>query len=80
MDFFKHHGKASAWVVGRDDKVERRSVRISRTVGDQWLIEDGLKAGERVIVEGVQKVEPDMTVKAVQAPTSRPAPAADAAR
>lgn len=73
-------GKASAWVVGRDDKVERRSVRISRTVGDQWLIEDGLKPGERVIVEGVQKVEPDMTVKAVQAPTSRPAPAADAAR
>ena len=76
-------GKASALVVGRDDKVERRSVRVSRTIGDQWLVEDGLKSGERVIVEGLQKVDPDMKVQAVpvqQAPASRPAPTTGAAR
>lgn len=76
-------GKASALVVGRDGKVERRSVRVSRTVGDQWLVEDGLKPGERVIVEGVQKVEPDMMVQAVpvqQASASSSAPAAGPTR
>lgn len=75
-------GKASAMVVGRDDKVERRSVRVSRTIGDQWLVEDGLKSGERVIVEGVQKVEPGVKVETVlvpQAPASRSAPAAGSA-
>ncbi|MBT2745537.1 efflux RND transporter periplasmic adaptor subunit [Lysobacter sp. ISL-50] len=71
-------GKASAWVVDKDNKVKLRSVRVSRTVGDQWLVEDGLKAGERVIVEGGQKVEPDMLVQAV--PASKPAPAASAGR
>lgn len=75
-------GKANAWVVGRDGKVERRAVRVSRTVGDRWLVEDGLKSGERVIVEGVQKVEPDMKVQATlvqQAPAREPAaPAAPA--
>jgi membrane fusion protein, multidrug efflux system len=71
-------GKASALVVGRDGKVQRRSVRVSRTVGDQWLVEEGLKPGEQVIVEGVQRVEPDMMVQAVpvrQAPASKSAAA-----
>ncbi|WP_255322987.1 efflux RND transporter periplasmic adaptor subunit [Lysobacter sp. K5869] len=76
-------GKASAWVVGRDNKVERRAVRVSRTVGDRWLVEEGLKSGERVIVEGVQKVEPDMKVQAVlvqQAPARKPDAPAGAGR
>lgn len=68
-------GKASALVVGRDDKVEQRSVRVSRTVGDRWLVEDGLRPGERVIVEGVQKVAPDDKVQPVPVkPASPPAP------
>ncbi len=74
-------GKASAWVVLRDGKVERRSVRVSRTVADQWLVEDGLKADDRVIVEGVQKVEPGMQVQAVimkPVPATTPAPVAAA--
>lgn len=69
-------GKASAWVVGQDNKVKLRSVRVSRTVGDQWLVEDGLKSGERVIVEGGQKVEADMLVQAVAAESSKPAASA----
>jgi hypothetical protein len=46
-------------------------------LGDAWLVESGLVAGERVIVDGVQKVRPGAKVKAVEA--APPAPAADAA-
>jgi len=60
-------GGATALVVGRDDKVEARDVRVSRTIGDQWLVENGLAAGDRVIVAGLQKVRPGMAVKALEA-------------
>ena len=76
-------GKASAMVVGRDGMVERRSVRVSRTVGDQWLVEEGLTSGEQVIVEGLQKVDSDMKVQALpvqQAPASKSAPTDGSAR
>ena len=60
-------GDATALVVARDGKVEVREVKVSRTIGDQWLVESGLAAGERVIVAGLQKVQPGMSVKAVEA-------------
>jgi membrane fusion protein (multidrug efflux system) len=60
-------GGATALVVDGDGKVEVREVKVSRTIGDQWLVEDGLVAGDRVIVEGLQKVQPGMPVKAVEA-------------
>jgi membrane fusion protein (multidrug efflux system) len=60
-------GNATALVVGADSKVETRQVVVSRTVGDQWLVSDGLKVGDRVITEGVQKVQPGMAVHAVEA-------------
>jgi membrane fusion protein, multidrug efflux system len=60
-------GGATALVVNRDGKVEVRAVRVSRTIGDQWLVEDGLAAGDRVIVEGLQKIQPGMAVKSVEA-------------
>ena len=59
-------GNGSAMVVNRAGKVEARSVRVSRTLGDQWLVEEGLSAGDRLIVEGLQKVQPDMSVQAVE--------------
>src|SRR5665213_52194 len=59
-------GNASAMIVNRDGKVERRAVKASRTVGNQWLIDQGLAAGYRVIVEGLQRVQPGMAVKAVE--------------
>lgn len=59
-------GNASAMVVNKDNKVELRVVKVSRTIGDQWLVEEGLAAGDRVIVEGLQYVGPDMKVKAVE--------------
>ncbi|HEY9098243.1 MAG TPA: efflux RND transporter periplasmic adaptor subunit [Thiobacillus sp.] len=59
-------GSATAMVVGEDGKVAARQVKVSRTVGDQWLVEDGLVAGDRVIIEGLQKVKPGMPVQATE--------------
>ncbi len=59
-------GGATALVVGAEDKAELRNVTASRTIGDQWLVESGLKAGDRVIVEGLQKVRPGAPVQAVE--------------
>jgi membrane fusion protein (multidrug efflux system) len=60
-------GNATAFIVNHDGKVEPREVKVSRTVGNQWLVDEGLVAGDRLIVEGLQKVQPGMTVKAVEA-------------
>jgi len=68
-------GSATALVVGAEDKVELREVTASRTVGDQWLIEAGLKAGDRVIVEGLQKIRPGAVVKPTERGTEAAAPA-----
>lgn len=58
-------GKAMVMVVGADDKVEPRVIQVDRTVGDQWLVTDGLAVGDRVILEGLQKARPGTPVKAV---------------
>ncbi|WP_447601819.1 efflux RND transporter periplasmic adaptor subunit [Nitrospira sp. Nam80] len=55
------------FVVGQDDKVEMRPVQASGWQGNQWLIDEGLQAGERIIVEGIHKVAPGAPVKPVQA-------------
>lgn len=59
-------GQASSLVVGAEDKVEVRNIKVSRTIGDQWLVESGLQAGDRLIVEGLQKVQPGMPVQPVE--------------
>jgi membrane fusion protein (multidrug efflux system) len=60
-------GQATAMVVTPEGKVEQRVLQASRTIGDQWLVDEGLKAGDRVIVEGLQKVQPGGMAKAVEA-------------
>jgi membrane fusion protein (multidrug efflux system) len=60
-------GNATAMVVGAGGKVELRPIRVSRTVGDQWLVEEGLAAGDKVIVEGLQKIRPGAPVQATEA-------------
>jgi membrane fusion protein (multidrug efflux system) len=57
------NGIATMMVVGADGKVEARVIKIGSAVGNKWVITDGLKAGESVIVEGMQKVQPGMVVK-----------------
>jgi len=61
-------GHATALVVGPDNKVELRIVQATRTLGDQWVVQGGLNEGERVIVAGVQKAQPGILVRAVEAP------------
>jgi membrane fusion protein (multidrug efflux system) len=56
---------AFVYVLGAGDTVSARPVVASAWQGAQWLIEDGLKPGERVIVDGVQKVAPGQTVRTV---------------
>lgn len=63
-------GNATAMVVAPDGTAERRAVRVSRTVGDRWLVADGLAAGDRVIVQGLQKIQPGMPVQATEAGTA----------
>lgn len=58
-------GEATALVANPAGIAELRLVHATRTIGDQWLIESGLTAGEQLIVEGLQKVRPGSPVKAV---------------
>jgi membrane fusion protein (multidrug efflux system) len=55
-------GSYQVAVVQSDDKVEIRPVKIGDRVGEMWIITDGLKPGERVVAEGVQKVHPGTVV------------------
>jgi membrane fusion protein (multidrug efflux system) len=70
------------WVVGPGDTVELRSVRLAGESGERVLVSEGIKAGERVIVEGVLKVRPGAKVQIAPADADQgaTAPAAGPAR
>ncbi|MDE3224671.1 MAG: efflux RND transporter periplasmic adaptor subunit [Nitrospirota bacterium] len=53
------------YVVGEGDKVEVRDILAAAWHGNQWLVEEGLKAGERIVVEGMYRVAPGAPVKPV---------------
>ncbi|WP_036768560.1 efflux RND transporter periplasmic adaptor subunit [Photorhabdus australis] len=57
-------GEATAMVIGKDEKVELRIINVSQAIGDKWLVNSGLKIGDRVIVTGLQKIKPGIPVKA----------------
>ncbi len=59
-------GDATGLVLNADGKVEARTLNATRTIGDQWLIDGGIQAGEKLIVEGVQKVRPGAPAKGVE--------------
>ena len=63
-------GQATALVVGAGGKVELRQLKAERAVGNAWLVREGLVAGDRVIVDGLQKVRPGVEVVAVAAAES----------
>ncbi|QGY32995.1 efflux RND transporter periplasmic adaptor subunit [Pantoea cypripedii] len=63
-------GDATTLVVGSDNKVEVRTISVSQAEGDKWRVNGGLQAGERVIVSGIQRAQPGMTVKPVTANAS----------
>ncbi|MBS1158120.1 MAG: efflux transporter periplasmic adaptor subunit [Proteobacteria bacterium] len=60
-------GNPTALVVGPDNKVELRVLKTRRTIGDKWLVSEGLKAGDKLIVDGLQRIAPGATVHPVPA-------------
>jgi len=72
-------GSYQVAVVGKDNKVEIRPVKVAERIGTQWIVDAGLKPGERVVAEGIQRVRAGMTVnpKPLKAMTeAKPAPTA----
>jgi membrane fusion protein, multidrug efflux system len=69
-------GNTNAMILGPDEKVQVRQVVVSRTIGDKWLVESGLAAGDKVIVEGLQKVRPGGSVRVTEGSSSKSATAA----
>ncbi|MCX7010360.1 MAG: efflux transporter periplasmic adaptor subunit, partial [Kiritimatiellaeota bacterium] len=57
-------------VVGADSVVHTRSVKTGERTGTRWIVDAGLQAGERIVVEGVQKIRDGTTVKALPFSTS----------
>jgi len=58
-------GNATALVVTAENRVEKRIIGIERAIKDMWLVNSGLNANERIIVEGSNKVRPGDSVNAV---------------
>jgi len=57
-------GKNFVWVIGADNKATQRAVKVGETLGENVLIAEGLKSGERIVVEGLQKVREGAPVQA----------------
>ncbi len=60
-----HGGKPSSLIVDTAGKVVQRMLTLDRAIGDKWLVSAGLAPGDRLIVEGMQRMRPGATVKAV---------------
>ena len=71
-------GAGVAMVVGPDGRVEARTLVAERAVGDQWIVDQGLQPGERVVVEGLQRVHAGTVVRATEAPTANATASASA--
>ncbi|MBV6803742.1 efflux RND transporter periplasmic adaptor subunit [Xanthomonas campestris pv. lawsoniae] len=59
-------GQAVAMVVGSDNKVAQRVLTTGDAIGDKWVVRQGLKAGDKVIVQGLQKASVGAEVRAVE--------------
>ncbi len=69
-------GEPVAMIVGEGNRVEARVLKADRVVGDNWLVTGGINAGDRVIVEGLQKIGPGAEVKPAEMPAKpEPTPA-----
>jgi len=64
-------GSAIVWTIDADSKAAPRPVKTAQAIGDQWLVTDGVKDGDQVIIDGVQKLRPGVPVK-LAAPANPP--------
>jgi len=60
-------GEPTALVVSKDNTVESRVLEVDRTIGSNWLITNGLSAGDQLIVEGLQKIRPGVSITVTKA-------------
>ena len=58
-------GQAFVWLIGPDDMIKRQPVSVRRALGDAWLVTEGLSDGDRIVVDGLQRVKPDSKVRPV---------------
>jgi membrane fusion protein (multidrug efflux system) len=68
-------GQPVALVVTAEKKIEQRLLTLDRAIGNQWLVASGLTAGDHIVVEGLQKVRPGMSVREVSFQAPQPASA-----
>ncbi|MBU8544192.1 efflux RND transporter periplasmic adaptor subunit [Roseomonas sp. ROY-5-3] len=66
-------GEPFAYVVNAEGVVEQRILRTSRAIGTNWMVTEGLAAGDRVVVEGVQRIRPGARVNATERGATPPA-------
>jgi membrane fusion protein, multidrug efflux system len=64
-------GNATVMVVKADDTVESRTLTVARSTGESWVVTSGLQPGERVVVEGLQRIRPGAKVSVVSAAEAR---------
>jgi RND family efflux transporter MFP subunit len=73
-------GKSFVWVIGSDNKAAQRAIKVGDQIGENLLVLEGLKAGERIVVEGLQKVRDGALVQPMTAAQMAEAAAAQAAQ
>jgi len=62
-------GQPQVWIVGADNKAELRPIVAPRTQGPDWVVTEGVKPGERIIVQGTNNLKPGQAIKPVPAST-----------
>lgn len=73
-------GEPTAMVVGAESKVELRVLETPRAVGNQWMVTSGLKAGDQLIINNLQKIRPGAPVKVAAPDSAAPAQTSSAAK
>lgn len=71
-------GNALVYVINDNNTIEERTLTTARTLGDQWIVKSGLKAGERIVMEGLQKIRVGSVVSIAKQTAEAPAPTPEA--
>jgi membrane fusion protein (multidrug efflux system) len=67
-------GSATAFIVGPDDRIQKRMVELERALGDRWVVTSGLTAGERLVISGFQRIRPGTVVSVTDSNPADSAP------
>jgi len=73
-------GEPFVWIVDEENKVHVRNLVTERAIENRWLVQEGLKAGDRIVMEGMQRLKPDMVVQVVPWTDSTPTSGQEASK